>query len=152
MVSRCLWRAALVALVAVLSACNPFSPLGREKDELEAARRVWRNQGLTSYEFRVEHGCFCVARGAALVRVQDGRPVSVTYVETGAPVTPDPFLPLTVEGLFDVIGDAIEEEADRVDVSYDSALGYPLTIAIDFDPRIADEEQYYQASNLRPLR
>jgi hypothetical protein len=140
------------ALALLLPACDgPFSPLDDERDALEAAQRTWRSQGITSYEFRLERICFCIP-ARVLIRVQDQRVVSVTSAETGAPATPDDSLPLTVEALFTVVDRAIDLEAHNLEVDYDDSLGYPLTVGVDVRQEIADDETYYQVSDLRPLR
>ena len=147
-------RGLLMAAVLLLAGCWPFSPSDRNRDALEGAQRKWQDRGYTSYEFRVQRSCFCAPPATAplLVRVQDGQAVSVTNADTGAPATPTIGMPLTVDALFAIVDDAIDREAATLTVTYDDALGYPLNIAIDYDQRIADEEAYYTASGLRPLR
>jgi hypothetical protein len=86
------------------------------------------------------------------VTVQQGRVTSLTDAETGAPFGGDPLMPVTVEGLFAAIDDALDRDADQVTVQYDPQLGYPLEIAIDFSQQVADEEIYYSASELTPIR
>ena len=53
---------------------------------------------------------------------------------------------LSVEGLFDVVRKAIDSKAARIDVQYDAVNGHPLSISIDQNAQIADEEQYLTAS------
>jgi hypothetical protein len=66
------------------------------------------------------------------VRVRNGEIVSQTYTETGMPVPEQHavFFP-AVDGLFDVILQAIESEADHMTVTYDSNTGAPAEIFID---------------------
>jgi hypothetical protein len=151
--NRSLPRSVLAASVLLLSACWPFSPSG-DRDDLEAAQRRWTDRGYTSYEFRVQRSCFCAPTATAplIVRVQNGQPGSIVHAETGEPVTPLPGMALTVDALFGVVDDALHRDAAGVEVTYDDALGYPRQIAIDYDQRIADEEAYFTASDLRPLR
>lgn len=56
-----------------------------------------------------------------------------------------------MERLFDEIARAIDQHAAALAVSYDPVRGYPVTIDIDRDFRIADEEVSYRASELAPL-
>jgi hypothetical protein len=146
-------RLVVAGLTLLLAGCWPFGASG-QRDALDSARSTWESRGFSSYEFRVQRICFCAPPATAplLVRVQDGRPVSVTNADTGAPVSPDTGMPLTVDALFTVLDDAIDRDAARIDVQYDEALGYPLSMYIDYDERIADEEVTYQASGLRALR
>lgn len=142
-----------VSMALGLGGCiGPFSPSGTEK-ALEDAREQWDRQGISSYRFRVSRLCFCApdARRPLIVTVQLGRVTSLTDAETGAPFTGDPFMPVTVDGLFAAVDAALDRDADHVDVRYDPQLGYPLEIAIDESERLADEEVTYYASDLQPL-
>ena len=152
MTSRAAAIAVLAGLALLLPGCDLFSPSDGQRDALEEAEQTWRSQGVTSYEFRVQRICFCIPTGPLLVQVRDGRPVSVTNADSGEPATPDASMPLTVEALFAVVDDAIDRDAQRLDVDYDDTFGYPRTIDIDYNFGIADEEIFYQASDLRPLR
>jgi hypothetical protein len=144
-------RAAALLLALSLSACvGPFSPSGPEEKALEDARRLWDRQQISSYRFVVQQVCFCgpSVRTPLAVVVEQGRVSAVTDAVTGAPVQPEPFIPITVDRLFAAIKDAIDRDAVRLDVRYDPQLGYPQEISIDFDERIADEEVTYLASAL----
>ena len=149
-----LTRGAVLAVALALAGCDsPFSSSGPEED-LEEARRTWSGQGIDSYTFKVSQLCFCGpdTQGTFAVVVVRGSVASVTDVETGAPRTPNPFVPLTVLALFAKVEDAIDRDADRLDVRYDPRLGYPLEIAIDFIERAIDDEVTYTASDLRGIR
>lgn len=147
-------RGAALILTLALSGCiGPFSPSGPVKDKDEA-RRLWDRQQISSYRFRVSRLCFCApdARRPLVAVVVGGQVTSLTDAETGAPFEGDPFMPVTVDGLFAAVDDAIDRDADRIDARYDPQLGYPLEIAIDFSERMADEEVAYYASELTPIR
>ena len=51
---------------------------------------------------------------------------------------------LSIDGLFDLIQDAIDRSAFQISVKYHGELGYPLWAAIDYDRRIMDEEKGFQ--------
>jgi len=143
-------RGAVLAVALAFAGCDsPFSPSGPERD-LEEARRTWSRQGIASYTVEVSQLCFCGpdTHGTFAVVVEQGRVASVTDAETGVPRTPNPFVPLTVLALFAKVEDAIDRDADRLDVRYDPRLGYPLEIAIDFIERAIDDEVTYTASDL----
>ena len=64
------------------------------------------------------------------VYADDGTPVPAQHAESFP----------TVDGLFQLILDAIEDDADEIDVVYDPDTGVPLEIAIDFIEMAADDE------------
>jgi hypothetical protein len=54
----------------------------------------------------------------------------------------------TIPGLFNIIRRAHERNADRLDVSYNEALGYPTRITIDRSVWAIDDETDYQITDL----
>ncbi|MFN2384078.1 MAG: DUF6174 domain-containing protein [Gemmatimonadota bacterium] len=151
--------AAAILGVWLALACSSYSDdgtgPGRELRQagLDAARAQWEDAGIESYRWTVRRGCFCPIEynRPVIVRVERGVKTAVTDVETGEPVSAQRASQYpTVEGLFDIIQAAIDHEADRLEVSYDSAFGYPREVFIDQEIYAVDEEQTYEGSGLQP--
>ena len=95
--------------------------------------------------------CECTPEmtGPVRVVVENGVVLARRYTATGATVAAalaNAFP--SVEGLFDFIEDAQRQNAFRLEVSYDAALGYPTLIAVDYDRTIADDEFTYTTIEL----
>lgn len=147
--------AAVLALALGAAGCSSTGPsddLERERERLEQARAQWRAQGPLDYRYTFRRSCFCapMVREPAVVTVRRGQIASVQSVADGAPL--DPALYYTIEGLFELLEDAIDQEADQLSASYDSGLGYPTSGYIDRNFMIADEELGFQASELQAQR
>eukprot|EP00210_Caulerpa_lentillifera_P007253 g6939.t1 len=86
--------------------------------------------------------CFCVpdSLGPFTLRVEKDTIVSVSPDNGFTDNLP------TVEGLFDLIQEAISSRVAELIVEYDPTLGYPTRVKIDRDFRIADEEIEYKTS------
>lgn len=143
-----------VALSAALSACgltDPSGPHAEEEARLREARSLWRAQGVASYTYVASRSCFCApeAREPATVTVRAGVIVSVVSVEGGVSRSPEGYH--TVEGLFDLVQDAIDKNAATIRTEYDPARGYLTSAYIDLDERLADEEFSIEARALTPL-
>ena len=82
--------------------------------------------------------------------MRDGKIVSVVTVANGSPRDSSTYQ--TIEGLFDDIQQAIDEDAATIQAEYDPMRGYPTSAYIDIDQRIADEEISFEAKSLAPLR
>jgi hypothetical protein len=147
--------AGLAALTVLTPGCGLFtrSELDEERARLEDNRATWRARGPISYTYVFRRICFCApsATNPVIIQVRQRAVVSVRYEDTGAPVDPS-LLSLfpTVEGLFEIIEDAIDQEAEVVQASYDPALGYPTSITLDGSSMIADDEATLTASHLAP--
>jgi hypothetical protein len=56
-----------------------------------------------------------------------------------------------VDGLFDLLEDAVERRAEEMRVSWDPARRYPTRVWIDYDDRVADEELGFTAAELTAI-
>lgn len=141
MLMSTLFRHVAPFLAAVSLACgDSTSP---EEGDLRAARRRWETAGRLSYSFTLSRSCECTPEMAGPVRVtvQDGAVVSRVYVSGGGPVPPvlESAFP-SIDGLFELIEEALRQNAYSLDVRYDATLGYPTIISVDYDRQIADDE------------
>jgi hypothetical protein len=142
-------------LCALLAGCGLFtkSELDEERARLEDARATWRARGPAGYTYVFRRICFCApaATNPVVIQVRQRSVVSVRYEDTGAAVDPS-LLPLypTVEGLFEIVEEAIDQEAEVVEATYDPTLGYPTSITLDGSSMIADDEATLTASGLVP--
>jgi hypothetical protein len=128
--------------------------LDRLQAELNANIEKWRQAGLSNYTFEFRVNCFCPTSITAPVRinVRDTNTIeSVSYVETGDPVTEYLDLYLTVGGMFNTIQEAIDMRVANLTASYDPELGYPTNVFVDRDFMMADEERGFAASNLESI-
>lgn len=119
--------------------------------ELTANRAIWIAVGLDSYEYRYRRLCFCPVDAVREVtlRVQDNVVTAGTYIDDGTPVPSSDLSDYpTVDELFDIVQSAIDSGADTVTVEYDSNLGFPTRIALDFSTGSTDDEITHTASGV----
>jgi hypothetical protein len=122
---------------------------------LNTNRELWDSSGLSDYQVQYRRVCFCPTdiTSPVIVSVKDGAIDSLTYAETGEPVG-EAFHDLfpDVSGMFDIIQDAIDQEAESIRVSYDPNLGHPVSVGIDYSYMIADEELGFEVSSLQQVQ
>ena len=116
-------------------------PLSPASQEFLAARELWREAAIPKYSYALvssSRGGFYEVR----YTVENGETIGMEII-----VEPPSFVTVpdsvTMDDLFDRVADAFSVGAFSVDVDWDKTLGYPTRAAIDFDERIADEEQYW---------
>jgi uncharacterized protein DUF6174 len=143
--------ALLAALPLLVSACeNPF--ITDARDELADARSRWARNGRSSYAYTVARSCFCGDIGPMRVSVLEGVVVSRVYTETGQPVPADRHTDLdTVEELFELLEDALDEDPADFEASYDGLFGYPASAFIDYSANVADEEDGFVVTDFTIL-
>ena len=146
----------VVITAIVLTSCNNqgVSPIPQA---LTTSEKLWKDQGLSNYDFTLERQAFAPEdwRGPVNIQVRNGTAVSVTYVSSGAAVTEGKFDNAdTIDKLFTMLKNAYTGEgdfgqkADSINVTYNAQMGYPTTFYIDVSETIADEEQGYTITNL----
>lgn len=115
----------------------------------EQARGRWVGLGIEDYEYAFQRFCFCAPPYTDPVRIQvtGGQVAHVVSDRTSDTLSPGDFP--SVDGLFALLEEALDSGAYDVQASYDPALGYPTSLYIDRDTRIADEELAVQAGGLR---
>lgn len=134
----------------------PVPPPGEHsitREDLQAARDRFASTGYSSYQMTVRRSCFCLEEylGPFEVIVKNGSLVSVTNVSGfGTDREPANQAMLTVAGLFDYIEGGFDSA--RMDVVFDKETGVPLSISIDRDFRMVDEEMSITVSSFSPLR
>lgn len=119
---------------------------GAMRAALASARTRWRtNAPSGGYTYRTRPICFCPAADNEITVGPDGRVRSQRTIE-GAPEADPP----TVEQLFTVLDEAVAGDAARIRASFDLRYGYPVAYFVDYDERLADEEQGREIDWLAP--
>jgi hypothetical protein len=152
-VTRRWWRALSVSALAVAAAGCDLLGIGGPEGELHDQRAAWEALGIHDYSVTMQPQCYCPPEAirTAVVQVRADTVLDVQDPATGEPPA---FRQLyrTVEGLFDLIQDAFDRNAESVDVTYDEILHFPTNIAIDYDTNAYDEEIYYTVWGLATQR
>ena len=146
--------ATILGVLGLLGACYIVDPGGGgRRDDLESARERWQAAGMTRYRTIVTRRCFCGPESFGPVVVTVGAAgVTRVYQERGTPVPAEEarWFP-TVEQAFELIEDALDDDAHRVDVRYDPSTGTPLDIYVDPIERAVDEEVRYELTVPEPI-
>ena len=127
-------------------------PLGSELG-LVHSRMLWEHHGIGDYDATMERVCECRAAGVPVIVVVRSGAVTILDSESGEPVDTSVVGAYpTVDGLFDILQDAFDRNADEIRVLYDTGLGYPLEFRIDFFTDAIDDELQYVVSSLGVVR
>ncbi|HEU0297815.1 MAG TPA: DUF6174 domain-containing protein [Longimicrobium sp.] len=140
MKTRMKWMAPAL-LLSLLAGCNLGDNDEFQRQNLSQARLRWEGSNVSSYSYILELQCFCAPASQlrpVLVTVENGAVASLLYYhQNPAQRTPAPaevFGPYdTVEELFAIIDDAIDRDADRLQVGYDQEYGFPDIANIDYE-------------------
>ena len=143
-----------IAFALALAACTGSGTSTPEETALEAPRTTFHENMATSYTFHWRQSCECTreATDEMLITVTNGTISDAIYVQTEQPVPANIRATLlTIDGVFYKIQDAIDEDAHMITVVYDTELGFPSSVAVDYSEQIADEELSLIISNVAPV-
>jgi uncharacterized protein DUF6174 len=146
------------ALVSPRPSQDPTSAPANVLDELDRAEATWQASKIEAYEFRFHYACNGlipptppqVPRGM-LIRFKDGKS---TYVRPGAdpvPVSMELVQYSTVEKLFAFIRKAWTSGPVRMQVQYDQARGFPISVCLDPAAAVSDDEFGFLITDFRAL-
>ena len=138
-----------IAFGLALTACSDAAgPL----DDLVVARQRWVRERPAAYRYTLTRSCFCGFVGPVEIEVRGDSVVARRSPNGEPPVGPQVASSFpSVDGLFRIVGDAIDRKAASLDAAYDPRLGYPSRISIDYDRQIADDEIVYTVSAFQRL-
>lgn len=105
-------------------------------DAIANARARWEAQVHDGYVFRTERICFCPRAVNDISVSAAGRVEGQTNIEGDREQDPP-----TVADVFDLLEQAVEDDAHLIEASFDRRFGYPVEIFIDREELLADEEQ-----------
>ena len=145
--------AAIALLTLNCSLFGPDGPRDERQSFLRHAMDQWAANGPAGYEYTLAFSCGeCPAEWThpLRIRVAAGEVVSVLDLATATPVDPNQ-RSLTIDELFEVIQDAVQEDVYQLAVKYHPDLGYPISISIDHDSRVVDDEVGYSTTDLEAL-
>lgn len=120
------------------------SNLDQVSQKLDKMQSQWQSHGLDNYRFQFQWACFCPAEyhEPVWVTVEEGEITSVKAVDPNFEAElPDKSEYRTINELFNFIKDGVEKDVYEIQVSYDEAMGYPVSAYIDYEIDILDEEQ-----------
>ncbi len=115
-----------------------------QKSQFEESRLLWNEKGLTHYTYQFNWSCFCLPDYIAPVdiRVEQGEWISILQSESGSPVAREDWDRYeSIEGLFEILKDAFDQDASHIHAEYHPEYGYPTSVFIDYSKQIADEER-----------
>lgn len=142
--------AIFLGIFFLLSACSQFSD-DEGAESLSYNQHKWELEETTSYSMTIQRSCYCPAGFyPAKVLIKADTVYTALNPDTGKPIPVDSlsgdpralyadFYP-TIDGLFQMIKEAREQHADKLEVRYNDAYGYPEHIDIDDIKQAADDE------------
>ncbi len=152
---------AIILLSFAFSACTATKTNSGEKNTIASVQKSldrhlsqWKKQGFNKYSYEFRRGCFCLPdyTKPVLIQVKNDTVTDARFKDNNKQLTEAlKGNRQTINMLFKTIQDAIDRKAHSIKVKYNEQYGYPASIVVDYDERMADEELYLNAKDLKPL-
>ncbi|MCH9699684.1 MAG: beta-propeller domain-containing protein [Gammaproteobacteria bacterium] len=129
---------------------------------LQENQQKWQQSGINRYQFTVQKTCFCPLSDTLpiIFTVNNNQVIDSRYdCSKFQFIRPEPLcdekpaarFDQTVDSLFQIILDGIDNNADKITVDYDLKYGFPSQIGIDFIELAADDEVSYLISDFKKI-
>ena len=122
------------------------------QSRLDSNRKMWDSQMASNYRFNFQWSCYCTMDFVAEVNisVRENRIHGAVLVEGNLPIPLDAAIERykVMDGLFDLLQSAIDENAHTITARYHPELGYPTEVWIDYEQNSVDEELGFSIHNL----
>ena len=119
---------------------------------LDSNRKTWDSQMASNYQFNFRWSCYCTMDFVAEVNitVRENRIQGAAFVEGDVPIPLDAAIERykVMDGLFDLLQSAINENAHTIAAKYHLEMGYPTEVWIDYEQNSVDEELGFSIHNL----
>ncbi len=140
-------------LAILMTGCA--SLVGQASSEVDRAQEKWQNANVKHYRYELTIGCFCIFTPdmPLVIEVQNGEVVSIAYKsgkEIDAPSMETFAKYNTIDKIFAELEKA-QNEAEKVEVTYDEKYGFPTQVTIDHAQQAADDELYLTVANFEVL-
>jgi hypothetical protein len=135
-------------LTSIVMACGESSQIQKQLDDNS---RKWSSKGIKNYQYTFNWSCYCTPdyTKPVIISVREGAIDNVKYADSSVAIDQSNYERYkTVEGLFEMIQNAIKQKAYKIEVTYDPESGYPSSAFIDYSAGIADEEKGFTAKHL----
>lgn len=149
--TRFIYLSLTLVFFSFLSGCKNSDNDSAEQQALNDALNKWTAADTGNYTFEYRRLCFCPQEfnDPMMVNIVNDSVLSAISLATNLPVIDDVRDTInSVEGMFDLLQEAIDTRANTITVNYNDELGYPESIYIDYDEAVADEELSFTADNL----
>lgn len=133
----------------VESLTAPVNDLSGVSAQLEAARQRWSENAPGDYELRYREFSVFVSFERVVDVVGGDSPVGDGAVGRFDPADGFSELYLSVEGMYDLIDYAIDQEFEQIDVAFDATTGHPLYLSLNALRIVPDAEFGIRSVELR---
>ena len=122
------------------------------QSRLDSNRKKWDSEMASNYQFNFQWSCYCAMDfvAEANIIVRENRVHSAAFVEGDVPIPHNVATERyeAIDGLFDILQSAIDENAHTIAANYHPDLGYPIEVWIDYEKNSVDEELGFTIHNL----
>lgn len=140
--------------IYIFAACGTESKKTNDNTSLSYKKftenkKRWTASQTKNYSFVVEKSSFSPYEEKIQTTVENGTIIETKYIPSNLTIN-DSSKQKKIDGYFDIIQEALDENGYQIIVQFDKTYGYPKDIYIDYDEQIVDEEVSYTLTHFAP--
>ncbi len=142
----------LLAVIALLGGAAHLA-LGQSAgilDQIAAAEAVWKRAPLRSYEYTFHYGASVVYPDCESQTIRTRVINGVVMRTAGCQTLRSSYS--SVPMLFQFLRDTLATHPDRVEVTFDERIGYPISVFVDPKTNITHDEFHFEVTDFKTLK
>jgi hypothetical protein len=150
--SRSRMRRSLLAVVALLIGTTtlPCAQGVGFADQLAAAEAVWKRAPLRSYEYTLHFGAFVVDPECDSLTLRTRVVNGVVMRTAGCQALRSSYS--SVPMIFQFLKETLATHPDKIEVTFDKIIGYPVRVFVDPRSDITDDEFHFEVTGFKVLK
>jgi hypothetical protein len=119
-------------------------------DQLAAAEAIWKRAPLRSYEYTLHYGAFVVDTECESLTLRTRVINGVVMRTAGCQTLRSSYS--SVPMIFQFLRETLATHPDKIEVTFDETMGYPISVFVDPKSDITDDEFHFEVTDFKVLK
>jgi hypothetical protein len=119
-------------------------------EQLAAAEAIWKRAPLRSYEYTLHYGAFVVDPECESLTLRTRVVNGVVMRTAGCQTLRSSYA--SVPRIFQFLKETFATHPDKIEVTFDETMGYPVRVFVDPKSDVTDDEFYFEVTDFQQLK
>jgi Family of unknown function (DUF6174) len=145
-------RRSLLAVIALLTGATTLAHAQGVcfADQLAAAEAMWKRAPLRSYEYTLHYGAFVVDTECESLTLRTRVVNGLVMRTAGCQTLRSSYS--SVPMIFQFLKETLATHPDKIEVTFDETMGYPVSVFVDPKSDITDDEFHFEVTDFKVLK
>ena len=119
-------------------------------EQLAAAEAIWKRAPLRSYEYTLHYGAIVVNADCKSLTLRTRVVNGVVMRTVGCQALRSSYS--SVPMMFQFLKETLATHPDKIEVTFDETMGYPVRVFVDPKSDVTDDEFYFEVTDFKVLK